>query len=118
MACNAAGCGPWSGTANTVVSYIPATPTGLGGMKNTDTEVQPPVTYWQVQWNASVGATRYEVDMKVGTGTRSQVYDGPNTFVSGTGLGTRQFWVRACSSAGCCSSVCRRTTNISLDIFR
>ncbi|TXH12199.1 MAG: RHS repeat protein [Gammaproteobacteria bacterium] len=101
MACNAAGCGPWSGTANTVVSYIPATPTGLGGMKNTDTEVQPPVTYWQVQWNASVGATRYGVDMKVGTGTRSQIYNGPNTVVSGTGLGTRQFWVRACSSAGC-----------------
>lgn len=101
IACNAAGCGPWSSTSNTVVSYVPATPTGLGGMKNTDTEVQPPVTYWQVQWNASVGATRYEVDMKVGTGTRSQVYNGPNTFVTGTGMATRQFWVRACSSAGC-----------------
>ena len=101
IACNAAGCGPWSGTANTVVSYIPATPTGLGGMKNTDTEVQPPITYWQVQWNASTGATYYELDMKVGTGTRALAYSGPNTIVPGTGMATRQFWVRACSSAGC-----------------
>lgn len=63
--------------------------------------MQPPVTYWQVDWTASTGANRYEVDMKVGTGARNAIYNGPNTYVAGTGIGTRQFWVRACSTAGC-----------------
>lgn len=101
IACNAAGCGPYSGTANTVVSYVPAVPTGLSGWKERDENSQPAVTYWYVAWNASTGATYYDVEMKVGTGARSPLYSGPNAFVSGTGIGTRQYWVRACNAVGC-----------------
>ncbi len=101
VACNSVGCGPYSGTASTVVSYIPAVPTGLGGSKYQDTEVQPPVTYWQVNWNASTGASYYQVQMQVGTGAITQYYSGPLTSTDGTGMGTRKFWVRACSTAGC-----------------
>lgn len=101
VACNAAGCGPNSGTANTVVSYIPAVPTGLTGWKARDEQAQPPVTNWRVDWNASTGSTYYEVQMKVGTGATNPLYSGANTFVTGTGIGTRQFWVRACNGTGC-----------------
>ena len=101
VACNVAGCGPYSGTASTVVSYIPAVPTGLTGWKEPDETAQPPVTNWRVDWNATAGASYYEVQMKVGTGTTNPLYSGANTFVTGPGIGTRQFWVRACNTSGC-----------------
>ncbi|WP_165967334.1 RHS repeat protein [Luteimonas aestuarii] len=101
VACNVAGCGPYSVTATTVVSYVPAVPTGLTGWKERDEQSQPAVTYWRVDWNASAGASYYDVEMKVGTGARSPLSSGPNTFVTGTGIGTRQYWVRACNSSGC-----------------
>ena len=101
VACNVAGCGPYSGTASTVVSYVPAVPTGLSGWKEQVEGSQPPVTNWRMDWNATAGATYYDVQMKVGTGATAMLYSGANTFVTGTGVGTRQFWVRACNSLGC-----------------
>lgn len=101
LACNAAGCGPYSGTANTVVSYVPSVPTGLSGWKEINGSTQPPTTNWRVDWNASAGATYYDVEMKVGSGARSPLSSGSTTFVTGTGGFTRQFWVRACNAVGC-----------------
>lgn len=100
-ACNAAGCGPYSGTSNTVVSYVPATPTGLSGWKEVNGSTQPPVTNWRVDWSASAGSSYYEVEMKVGAGARTPLSSVATTFVTGTGGFTRQFWVRACNAVGC-----------------
>jgi hypothetical protein len=101
VACNVAGCGPYSSTATTTVAYVPATPTGLSGWKERLEHTQPPITQWQVDWNPSTGASYYDIEMKVGTGARAPLTSTPNTFVTGTGVGTRQYWVRACNSSGC-----------------
>ncbi|WNL46179.1 hypothetical protein RKE25_00675 [Dyella sp. BiH032] len=100
QACNAGGCGPWSGTANVVVTRIPATPTAPdyslsgGGAKH----------YVYLNWSTVAGATSYDLEETNSNDGTFIVYTGPNTTFSEltdiTG-DTIQYRVRACNSAGC-----------------
>lgn len=101
VACNAGGCGPYSATASTTVTAIPPTPTGLTGWTDVDSSVRPPYIDWYVSWNASSGATYYDLQMQNGTSTPGIVYTGAATNWTTGGRGTRTFWVRACSPSGC-----------------
>ncbi|MGS1079154.1 hypothetical protein [Pseudoxanthomonas beigongshangi] len=100
-ACNAGGCGAYSAIAATSVVLIPAAPGGFTGTSEADTDVRPPLITWFLYWNAVAGATSYDVQSQHGTGTPAIVYSGAGTSMGMTGRGSRQFWVRACNSAGC-----------------
>ncbi|WP_346948518.1 hypothetical protein [Dyella sp.] len=97
--CNAGGCGPWSATANTVVTLIPPTPTGL--TLSTSGAVNKPVVH--VSWNASAGATVYNVEETHPQDGVFILYSGPNTNTGSqiTADGSVKFRVQACNSSGC-----------------
>lgn len=62
QACNASGCGPWSGSASTSVLLVPATPTGLSSTLYVtyDPTLRPPTRYsLAASWPAVVGAANY-----------------------------------------------------------
>jgi len=102
IACNAGGCaGTYSAVVNTVVSAIPPTPTGFVGSSEVAPDIRPPLVTWYLDWNASPGATYYEVQQQIGTNPTSIAYSGTNLGWITTGRGARQFWVRACNPAGC-----------------
>jgi YD repeat-containing protein len=108
--CNIGGCGPWSSDTSTVVNVpppIPNVPTGLSVSKHFDDSTTPGKWVADLNWNASYGATHYDIQEKRGTAA-------PTTFtvpasptwhrranVGATAALT--YWVRACSSIGCSS---------------
>jgi YD repeat-containing protein len=101
QACNAGGCGPWSGTDTITVALVPAVPTGavvVDYFPNDSTEGN------RAQWNAVSGATRYEA---IRNDTGASVYSGTATsFVIGTAKIPAlppyyAFSVRACNAVGC-----------------
>jgi hypothetical protein len=96
QACNAGGCGPWSSVASTTVLLIPPTPTGL-----TLTVTSKSVVH--ATWNASAGATTYNLEETHPTDGVFILYSGPNTY--GGSLiyanGEVKFRVQACNSSGC-----------------
>lgn len=101
--CNVAGCGPWSATSNTVVSVpppIPATPTGFTGEREVG-EGRPIQYTYYVRWNASAGATYYELQVQYTSGGPQIINVGPALAYQNTGGGNRTYWLRACSSHGC-----------------
>ncbi|WP_196141160.1 RHS repeat domain-containing protein [Aliikangiella sp. G2MR2-5] len=87
---------------------VPATPTGLSA-PSSDSD-----GFYEVTWNAVSGATRYELDRKVGAGSWLTVSNNSNTSywndLSLTSLQT--FRVRACNSAGCSSYSGNVQTNV------
>lgn len=102
-ACNLGGCGATSLPQTVSVSAIPAAPTGFTGSGEALPEIRPPFYEWNIYWNSSAGATPYEVQMQVNTQAPSIVDVNLNTSWYTSGRGSRTFWVRACSSAGCSS---------------
>ena len=58
QACNASGCGPWSGTASIVVALIPGPPTNVRQVEQFPNPKRQTMT---VSWNAVALATRYEI---------------------------------------------------------
>ncbi|KAF1007071.1 MAG: tRNA3(Ser)-specific nuclease WapA [Luteibacter sp.] len=99
QACNASGCGPWSIQAAVQVRHVPPTPSGLDWR----TLVQGKIQKFFVFWQASPGATRYEV---VRWGTGDIVYSGPlrevmveaDFYPADFSYG---YQVRACNDSGC-----------------
>jgi YD repeat-containing protein len=103
QACNVAGCGAYSATATTQVEVTPVTPT-LSVTQEVDDSVRPPYINWYVNWTASPGATRYDLQIQNGTATPGVVNVGNVTTYETEGRGTRTFWVRACKGISNCSA--------------
>jgi YD repeat-containing protein len=98
QACNAGGCGPWSGQAVVNVALIPPTPprpqTSLGG---SGTKITIKAT-----WSAVAYATSYELQLKKGTGPFATVSGGTAmTWSSLEPAGSYQLQLRACNAVGC-----------------
>lgn len=106
QACNAGGCGPWSGTSNVGVTLIPATPTGLSAtlyaMFYPDT--RPPKTVYTLtaSWSATSYATSYNFQYCQQSGscytTTTTATSIPQFQVQGA---TTSVAVQACNSSGC-----------------
>jgi hypothetical protein len=118
QACNAGGCGPWSGTSNVVVTLIPASPTGLtatievtnllGGrvMVKPAVSIAPLARTYAYQlsasWAASTGATSYTFQY-CQSGGSCATRSGSTTSVSPFSVSGSQYTVsvQACNSSGC-----------------
>jgi predicted phage tail protein len=109
-ACNAAGCGPLSASATTVVNFAPAPPT-LSGPGTTD-KLQFTLT-----WNSVAGATSYWLDTNSGTTRWTKLY-------SGTALSFAQaqpnyttygYRISACNAYGCGEPSATRNVTVSRD---
>jgi len=127
QACNASGCGPWSGSATVSVLLPPATPTGLQatitvwslnatsaasspsnkvGAFSTQASVAPMTRSYaytlSASWNASGTASSYDLQY-CKTGATCVTTTTSATSVSGITItiGTYAVSVRACNSAGC-----------------
>lgn len=103
QACNAGGCGPWSGHVVVTVALPPVTPSGVSAVRLAPNTKRR----YQVTWNASAGTTTYELERNIpGIGT-----DYPNTPGNGTlsmtfpedtyAIGQCSMRLRACNASGC-----------------
>ncbi|WP_049622456.1 hypothetical protein [Frateuria defendens] len=101
QACNAGGCGPWSGVGSIAVALVPAVPTNA---KVVEYFPSPKTEANRAQWDAVSGATRYEA---IRNDTGASVYNGTGTsFIMGTAFIPAtplyyNFSVRACNAVGC-----------------
>ena len=98
QACNTSGCSGWSATQSTQVIFPPAMPASLTGYTEPDPDLLGS-RYFYINWSAVSGATYYELQQSW-NGT-SIIYNGPQTFGTISGKGTRTFHARACNVAGC-----------------
>jgi YD repeat-containing protein len=99
QACNAGGCGPWSGVSSVSVVLLPAVPTGLHTVT-----VNPTKGSYAVAWTAVSGATSYNMQQTLPDGTVNTPYSGTATQASATDIGTNgtvTVQVRACNGSGC-----------------
>lgn len=109
QACNAGGCGPWSGIGNVSVLLVPATPTGLSATLYATylSDARPPKTYYTLaaSWSGVAGATSYNLqNCQQGsacythptTATSIPEFAVPNVPVS--------IVVQACNASGCSAS--------------
>ena len=100
QACNAGGCGAWSGIKTVAVALAPGMPTGA----YIEYRITAKTETYQAHWNAVADATYYEAKRN---DTGASVYSGTNTaYVIKTGLIPQLpdyygFSVRACNDAGC-----------------
>lgn len=97
--CNAGGCGPFSTVGTTVVSLIPATPTGFA-LTQTGPSDKPILHF---SWNASGGASTYNLQYRDPGGNLSTIYSGSATtyFQLFLVTGAVSFHVQACNASGC-----------------
>nr|WP_284692109.1 hypothetical protein [Pinirhizobacter soli] len=112
QACNAGGCGPFSGTANTSVTLMPAVPANL------TTTYQLPTSKgkYTISWSASSGATSYQLQESTDGSTYTVIWTGPETSKLYTRVATQQMFyyqVRACNASGCSAWSAR--TSIYID---
>ncbi|GLQ91571.1 hypothetical protein GCM10007901_05210 [Dyella acidisoli] len=100
QACNVAGCGPWSSTANITVILPPSSaPSGLSVSASGPSSN----TFVTVTWNQVATATQYNVEQTNPGNVVSMPYSGNST---GFGQvmrvnGTVKFRVQACNAGGC-----------------
>lgn len=99
QACNAGGCGPFSGQVGVTVALIPSTPSDYR-MDDTVTGKREMIT---ISWSASAGATRYEIlvvqfnnIINAGTALKDVVESGPSPYEM-----KYTYRVRACNDQGC-----------------
>ena len=98
QACDAGGCGPWSGTAQIVVTLPPTTaPTLNVNHPNIDSDTLV------LTWSAVAGATYYQVQQSTNGTTYSVIYSegGYLTFSTAPGSGTFYYEAQACNVGGC-----------------
>ena len=98
QACDAGGCGPWSGTGTIVVTLPPTTaPTLNVNHPNIDSDTLV------LTWSAVTAATYYQVQQSTNGTTYSLIYSegGYLTFSTAPGSGTFYYEVRACNAGGC-----------------
>ncbi|MEY2168377.1 MULTISPECIES: hypothetical protein [unclassified Rhodanobacter] len=97
QACNASGCGPWSGAGTVAVALVPATPT----LTVKQTPGASGHIFASLTWTAEPNATTYVVQEESGA-TITQMYSGSSTTWTGAYTGpVRSFRVEACNSSGC-----------------
>ena len=99
QACNAGGCGPWSGTGGITVHLSPDTPVEPS-VSTTGPSYRPVV---HVSWTAVAGATNYQLEQTDPDNGVSVSNVGTTTSFSQLMLvdGEVAFRVSACSSQGC-----------------
>lgn len=105
QACNAGGCGPWSGTSSISVLLIPATPTGLSATLYVtyDPDIRPPTRYsLAASWSAVATASSYNFKNCQQSGvcgtTTTTTTSIPEFYVGGA---TVSVTVQACNASGC-----------------
>lgn len=98
QACNAAGCGPWSGTGNVVVTRIPAAPT-VTQPSGGQIQVQRFPYTLPVSWQPVAGATLYQVRF----GNASHACDTAANACNFSIMSAGDYVIRvhACNSSGC-----------------
>ena len=96
QACNGAGCGPFSGTANVAVIQPPGTPSLSVPASNTTGS-------YTVSWTAVAMAVTYNLEQSANGGGWTLIQnDGATTrTLGGVTLGTYAYRVQACNAAGC-----------------
>jgi YD repeat-containing protein len=102
QACNAGGCGPFSGQASVRVALPPLTPSGVAASRPAPANKRR----YEIHWNTVADVTNYQVERTIpGTGTDIQdALTTPSlTFIEDTGLSAAQISmrVRACNASGC-----------------
>jgi hypothetical protein len=99
QACNAGGCGPWSGTGSITVALSPATP-GAPSVSVSGPSYRPVV---RVSWVTIAGATSYQVEETHPQTGVFLAYNGSGTTFSGLiyASGEVSYRMKACSSVGC-----------------
>ncbi|HEV2621832.1 MAG TPA: hypothetical protein VGU65_07070 [Frateuria sp.] len=105
QACNASGCGPWSGSASVSVLLAPTTPTGLSATlyATTDPTLRPSTRYsLTASWPAVVGAASYNFQNCQPNGvcstTTTTATSIPEFLVGGA---TVSVALQACNAIGC-----------------
>jgi predicted phage tail protein len=96
-ACNAGGCGAWSGTKTVIVTHPPASAPSLS-VPSVDNNGS-----YKVSWGAVSTATSYTLQERKGSGSWATAYNGASRSksVSGKADGTYGYRVRACTVGGC-----------------
>jgi YD repeat-containing protein len=102
QACNAGGCGPWSGQAVVVVALPPVTPSGVSGGRTGPGYKRQ----YEIHWNAVATTTNYQIERTIpGVGTDYQDAGATpsSIFIEDTGevIGQISMRVRACNPSGC-----------------
>jgi len=106
QACNAGGCGPWSGTSSVSVLLLPATPTGLSSTLYATfySDTRPPKTVYTLtgSWSGVAGATSYNFQYCQPSSscytTNTTATSIPEFTVQGA---TVSVAVQACNASGC-----------------
>jgi YD repeat-containing protein len=106
QACNAGGCGPWSGTSNVSVTLIPVTPAGLSATLYSEffPDTRPPKTVYSLtaSWSGAAGASSYNFKYCQQSGscytTTTTATSVPEFYVQGA---TTSVAVQACNASGC-----------------
>jgi len=100
-ACNAGGCGPWSGIQSVQIIFPPSAPTNA----HQTMMGSPKVIYNRVLWDAMSSATQYDVKLD---SSATLVYSGSDTsyLIESASFpdepdGTHVAFVRACNAGGC-----------------
>lgn len=96
QACNAGGCGPWSGTVNVVVLLPPPAPGSIMVPATSSGSIG-------VSWAASSTATSYTLQQSLNGGGWSTVYSGgaTSTTLGAGATGSYTYQVQACNGGGC-----------------
>lgn len=100
QACNAGGCGRWSDVGSVNVSLVPPVPTNVHAI---DSFPNPRSERLTIKWDASPGATRYEVQ-RINTGEILAAGTALSLIVESGAAGEiplNGYQVRACNAVGC-----------------
>jgi YD repeat-containing protein len=102
QACNAGGCGPWSGQVTVQVRLPPATPSGVNASRLPQSLGK---RRYQISWNAVADVTNYQIERTIpdiGTDYPDAGTTTSSTFLEDTGaFGQINMRVRACNPSGC-----------------
>lgn len=105
QACNAGGCGPWSGVGSITVTLIPTTPTGLSATlyPTYNPGTRPPTTYQlSASWSGVAGASSYNLqNCQQGGGCYTHTTTATSMPQFNVPNGTVSVAVQACSASGC-----------------
>jgi YD repeat-containing protein len=109
-ACNSGGCGAYSAIKSTVVTLPPS------GVPNLTAPASNSTGSYTVSWSAVSGATSYQLEERLNSGSWSTIHNGTGTSKARTGrtTGTWGYRVRACNAGGCGSYSAIRSTVVTL----
>jgi YD repeat-containing protein len=111
QACNASGCGPWSGTDTIAVKVVPQAPTLSAPASDSNGA-------YAVSWTGVAYATSHTLQEQINGGVWTSVYTGASRSwsTSGHAAGTYGYRVQACDTYGCSGWSLVRTVTVSIPI--